>query len=120
MSGATHFLSKNGRQLVSEPRPVVGEQQIAEVVAMWTGIPVMQIAADEAERLLNLEDELHRRVIGQDAAVQAVAKAVRRSRTNFAMGVVRLARSSSPGQQGWARQSWRGCWLPRSLATRTR
>ncbi|MEO8973240.1 MAG: ATP-dependent Clp protease ATP-binding subunit, partial [Ktedonobacteraceae bacterium] len=66
-----------------EQRPVVGEQQIAEVVAMWTAIPVVRIAAEEAERLLHLEDELHRRVIGQDAAVQVVAKAVRRSRTNL-------------------------------------
>ncbi len=66
-----------------QQRPTVGEQQIAEVVAMWTGIPAMQIAAEEAERLLNLEEELHRRVIGQDVAVEAVAKAVRRSRTNL-------------------------------------
>lgn len=66
-----------------EQRPVVGEQDIASVVAMWTGIPVMQIAAEEAERLLKLEDELHRRVIGQHEAVQAIAKAVRRSRTDL-------------------------------------
>ena len=64
-------------------RPVVGEQDIASVVAMWTGIPVLQIAIEEAERLLKLEDELHRRIIGQHEAVQAVAKAVRRSRTNL-------------------------------------
>ncbi len=64
-------------------RPVVGEQDIATVVAMWTGIPVQQITSEEAERLLKLEDELHRRVIGQHDAVQAVAKAVRRSRTNL-------------------------------------
>jgi ATP-dependent Clp protease ATP-binding subunit ClpC len=66
-----------------QERPIVGEQQIAEVVALWTGIPVTQIAAQEAERLLQLEDELHRRVIGQDAAVRAVAQAVRRSRTGI-------------------------------------
>ncbi|GAC1350966.1 MAG: ATP-dependent Clp protease ATP-binding subunit [Ktedonobacteraceae bacterium] len=66
-----------------QDRPIVGEQHIAHVVAMWTGIPVEQIAAEEAERLLKLEDELHHRVIGQDAAVQVVAKAVRRSRTNL-------------------------------------
>ena len=66
-----------------QERPVVGEQDVAHVVAMWTGIPVLQIAAEEAERLLKLEDELHHRVIGQHEAVQAVAKAVRRSRTNL-------------------------------------
>lgn len=62
---------------------VVGKQQIAEVVAKWTGIPVAQIAAEEAHHLLTLEEELHKRVIGQHEAVQAVAKAVRRSRTNL-------------------------------------
>jgi len=66
-----------------EHMPVVGEQQIAEIVAKWTGIPVVQIAAAEAQRLLVLEEELHKRVIGQHEAVQAVAKAVRRSRTNL-------------------------------------
>ncbi len=66
-----------------EHMSVVGEQQIAEIVAKWTGIPVVQIAAEEAQRLLVLEDELHKRVIGQHEAVQAVAKAVRRSRTNL-------------------------------------
>jgi len=69
-----------------QDRPVVGEQQIAQIVSMWTGIPVVQIAAEEAERLLKLEDELHRRVIGQHAAVQTVARAVRRSRTNLRDG----------------------------------
>ena len=63
--------------------PIVGEQQIAEIVAKWTGVPVTQIASEEAQRLLVLEEELHKRVIGQDEAVQAVAKAIRRSRTNL-------------------------------------
>ncbi len=66
-----------------QERPTVSEQHIAEVVSLWTGIPVTQIAAQEAERLLHLEDELHRRVIGQDEAVRAIARAVRRSRTNI-------------------------------------
>ncbi len=63
--------------------PVVGEQHIAEIVAKWTGIPVTQISTEDAQRLLVLEEELHKRVIGQHEAVQAVAKAVRRSRTNL-------------------------------------
>jgi len=66
-----------------EQRPVLQEQQIAEIVAQWTGIPAIQVAAEEAQRLLTLEDELHKRVIGQHEAVQAVAKAVRRSRTDL-------------------------------------
>ncbi|MFL5627381.1 MAG: ATP-dependent Clp protease ATP-binding subunit [Ktedonobacteraceae bacterium] len=66
-----------------QQRPVVGEQEIAQVVAVRTGIPVMQITAAEAEHLLKLEETLHQRVIGQHAAVQAVARAVRRSRTDL-------------------------------------
>ena len=79
-------LSEAEQQWVSsheQQLPVVGEQEIAKIIAMWTGIPVTQIAAAEAERLLKLEDKLHQRVIGQHAAVQAVARAVRRSRTNL-------------------------------------
>jgi ATP-dependent Clp protease ATP-binding subunit ClpC len=63
-----------------QQRPVVGEQEIAQVVAARTGIPALQVTATEAERLLQLEDILHQRVIGQHAAVQAVARAIRRSR----------------------------------------
>ncbi|HLX56865.1 MAG TPA: ATP-dependent Clp protease ATP-binding subunit [Ktedonobacteraceae bacterium] len=64
-------------------RPPVDQNAIAEVVAMRTGIPATRIAAIEAERLLKLEEELHRRVIGQHEAVQAVARAVRRARTDL-------------------------------------
>lgn len=77
-----HELEQQWITLRQEVRPVVSEQHIAEVVAMWTGIPVVQVAAEEAEHLLKLEDELHQRVIGQHEAVEAVARAVRRSRTN--------------------------------------
>lgn len=63
--------------------PIVGEQDIAEIVTMRTGIPVVQMADGERQRLMNLEEELHRRVIGQHSAVQAVVKAVRRSRANI-------------------------------------
>ncbi len=62
--------------------PLVGEQEIAQVVAEKTGLPLLALATEEAERLLNLEETLHRRVIGQHAAVQAVARALRRSRAN--------------------------------------
>ncbi|MDA0268674.1 MAG: ATP-dependent Clp protease ATP-binding subunit [Cyanobacteria bacterium] len=64
-------------------RPVVGEAEIAEIVASWTGIPVMQMTESEAAQLLNLEETLHERVIGQHEAVVAVARAVRRSRVNL-------------------------------------
>ncbi len=62
---------------------VVGEEDIAEIVASWTGIPVKRLQMEESERLLHLEDELHRRVVGQEAAVTAVAKAIRRARAGL-------------------------------------
>lgn len=64
-------------------RPIVSKQHIAQVVAMWTGIPVVPLASEEAQRLLRLEDELNQRVIGQHEAVRAVARAVRRFHTNL-------------------------------------
>lgn len=69
-----------------QDRPIVDRQAIAAVVSAWTGIPVEQIAGEEAERLLQLEETLHQRVIGQHEAVQAVAKAVRRARANIRDG----------------------------------
>jgi len=63
---------------------IVGEQQIAEVVAARTGIPVGELVAAELERLGSLEDDLHRRVIGQDAAVSAVAETIRHARAGLA------------------------------------
>ena len=62
---------------------VVGENEIAEVVAMWTRIPVKKLAEKESEKLLKLEETLHKRVIGQDEAVTAVAKAMRRGRVGL-------------------------------------
>ena len=62
---------------------VVTEHDIADVVSMWTGVPVQQITETESQRLLHLEEELHKRVISQDDAVTAVAKAVRRARAGL-------------------------------------
>ncbi len=62
---------------------VVTEEHIAEIVGSWTGIPVQRLAMEESQRLLNLEEEIHRRVIGQDQAVVAVAKAIRRARAGL-------------------------------------
>jgi len=64
-------------------KPVVTEDDIAEVVSMWTGIPVARIASEESQRLLQMEDALHGRVIGQDEAIVAIAKSVRRSRAGL-------------------------------------
>jgi ATP-dependent Clp protease ATP-binding subunit ClpC len=63
--------------------PIVSANDIAEVVAMWTGVPVMQIAQEESQRLLHMEDELKKYIIGQDEAIAAISKAVRRARAGL-------------------------------------
>jgi ATP-dependent Clp protease ATP-binding subunit ClpC len=64
-------------------KPVVTAEDIAEVVSMWTGIPVVQLAQEETARLLEMEEVLHRRIIGQDEAITTIAKAVRRARAGL-------------------------------------
>ncbi len=63
--------------------PVVSAEDIAEVVSMWTGIPVVQLGSDEISRLLNMEEAIHKRIIGQDEAIVTIAKAVRRARAGL-------------------------------------
>ncbi len=63
--------------------PVVSANDIAEVVSMWTGVPVMQIAQEESQRLLQMEEEMRKQIIGQDEAIQAISKAVRRARAGL-------------------------------------
>ncbi len=65
------------------PRPKIGEEEIAEIVSMWTGIPVFKLTEAETAKLVRMEDELHKRVIGQHAAVEVVSKAIRRSRAGL-------------------------------------
>ncbi len=67
----------------SSARDVVGEEDIAQVVAGWTGIPVKKMTEEESRRLLNLENILHQRVIGQEEAVSAVSRAIRRARAGL-------------------------------------
>ncbi len=64
-------------------RPEVGEEEIADIVSMWTGIPVFKLTEAETKKLLRMEDELHKRVIGQHVAIEAVSKAIRRSRAGI-------------------------------------
>ena len=61
----------------------VGEQEIASIVSQWTGIPVVQLTQEESQRLLHMEEELHGRIVGQDEAVSAVARAIRRGRAGL-------------------------------------
>ncbi len=63
--------------------PVVSANDIAEMVSMWTGVPVMQIAQEESQRLLQMEEELRKQIIGQEEAIQAISKAVRRARAGL-------------------------------------
>lgn len=76
-------LNKKNQRADKRRKPVVGENEIAEVVAGWTKIPVSKLTENEAARLQKLEETLHRRVIGQEEAVSAVAKAVRRGRVGL-------------------------------------
>jgi len=63
--------------------PTVSVEDIAEIVSMWTGIPVMELAEEESDRLLHMEEELHEHIIGQEEAIEKIAKAVRRSRAGL-------------------------------------
>jgi ATP-dependent Clp protease ATP-binding subunit ClpC len=63
--------------------PTVTANDIAEVLSMWTGVPVMQIAQEESQRLLKMEEELHQAIVGQEEAIQAISKAVRRARSGL-------------------------------------
>jgi ATP-dependent Clp protease ATP-binding subunit ClpC len=64
-------------------RPEVGEEEIADIVSMWTGIPVFKLTEAETKKLIRMEEELHKRVIGQEVAITAVSKAIRRSRAGI-------------------------------------
>ncbi|MBL7125231.1 MAG: ATP-dependent Clp protease ATP-binding subunit [Dehalococcoidales bacterium] len=68
---------------LEQEKPVVSEEDIAEVVSMWTGIPLVQLASDETSRLLHMEEAIHKRIIGQDEAINTIAKAVRRARAGL-------------------------------------
>ena len=63
--------------------PLVTVDDIAELISMWTGVPVMQIAQEESERLLHMEEELHKAIVGQHEAIEAISKAVRRARAGL-------------------------------------
>jgi ATP-dependent Clp protease ATP-binding subunit ClpC len=76
-------LEEDWQGQLEKEKPEVKEKDIAEVVAMWTGVPVVQMTADESTRLLGMEEALHKRIVGQDEAIVAIAKAVRRARAGL-------------------------------------
>ncbi|MBP0001556.1 MAG: ATP-dependent Clp protease ATP-binding subunit [Cyanobacteria bacterium SID2] len=75
--------SKKGDSTNSDDSPVVTEEDIAQIVASWTGVPVNKLTESESEKLLHMEDTLHQRLIGQDEAVRAVSRAIRRARVGL-------------------------------------
>ena len=76
-------LEREWRADRSKERKQVTEEDIAEVVSMWTGIPVTRLAQEETERLLHMEEDLHKRIIGQDEAIVGISRAVRRARAGL-------------------------------------
>ena len=74
---------KQWYQMKESRKPIVGQEEIADIVASWTGIPVKKLQQEESERLLNMEDILHQRVVGQHEAIESVAKAIRRARVGL-------------------------------------
>ena len=76
-------LEERWRNEADEEQPEIGEDEIADIVSMWTGIPVFKLTEAESQKLVRMEEELHKRVIGQEAAIVAVSKAIRRARAGI-------------------------------------
>ena len=76
-------LEKERQEKESQEKPVVTDEDVATVVSMWTGIPVTQLGGDETKRLLHMEEALHKRIVGQDEAIDTISKAVRRARAGL-------------------------------------
>ena len=83
LSEKLEALEKDWEEEKGDEKPVVNEENIAEVVSMWTGIPVTRLAVEESERLVKMEEVLREKVIGQDEAITMVSKAVRRARAGL-------------------------------------
>ena len=101
-------------------RDKVTEEEIARIIERWTGIPVARLMEGEREKLLHLEDILHKRVVGQDEAVRLVSEAILRSRPVSPTPTSPSAPSCSWAPPAWARPSWPRPWpRPCSTARRT-
>ncbi len=83
MEDKIKLLEKEWKEKQTQEHPVVTAEDIAEVVNMWTGIPVTQLGGDETARLLHMEEALHKRIIGQNEAIDTISKAVRRARAGL-------------------------------------
>src|SRR4051794_6219922 len=76
-------LEESWRHDQGEEQPEIGEDEIADIVSMWTGIPVFKLTEAESQKLIRMEEELHKRVIGQEEAIVAVSKSIRRARAGI-------------------------------------
>jgi ATP-dependent Clp protease ATP-binding subunit ClpC len=76
-------LEESWRAEEATEQPEIGEEEIADIVSMWTGIPVFKLTEAESQKLIRMEDELHKRVIGQEEAIVAVSKSIRRARAGI-------------------------------------
>ena len=76
-------LEESWRNEEGGTQPEIGEEEIADIVSMWTGIPVFKLTEAESQKLIRMEDELHKRVIGQHLAIEAVSKSIRRARAGI-------------------------------------
>jgi ATP-dependent Clp protease ATP-binding subunit ClpC len=83
LTNKKHEFEKEWESGETGERPSIGEEEIADIVSMWTGIPVFKLTEAETQKLMRMEDELHKRVIGQHPAVEVISKAIRRSRAGL-------------------------------------
>jgi ATP-dependent Clp protease ATP-binding subunit ClpC len=83
LTNKKHEFEKEWEAGETGERPSIGEEEIADIVSMWTGIPVFKLTEAETQKLMRMEDELHKRVIGQHPAVEVISKAIRRSRAGL-------------------------------------
>ena len=83
LAGKKRELEEEWESGESAERPAIGEEEIADIVSMWTGIPVFKLTEAETQKLMRMEDELHKRVIGQHPAIEVISKAIRRSRAGL-------------------------------------
>jgi len=88
----------------------VTEDEVAQIVQSWTGIPVTRLVEAETTKLLKMEEEIHKRIIGQEEAIAAVSRAIRRARSGLKIRSARWAPLSSSAPPASGRQSWRAPW----------
>jgi len=83
LSDKLESIQSEWQATTADEHPTVTSEDVAEVVSMWTGLPVTRLAVEETERLLHMEEELHKRIIGQEEAIVAISKSVRRARAGL-------------------------------------